>query len=103
MARVQGKENFMATTSPLATLPNPHPHLSAAMAEGQRSVRPHPWQPPATPRRRWNRATTWFWLGGLALGTAGGVLGASMPHRYPVGAVVEALWSIEYHLGHLLG
>jgi hypothetical protein len=43
-------------------------------------------------RRRFDRITLGFWLGGLALGTGGCLFGASLPCRYPVAGVISALW-----------
>jgi hypothetical protein len=49
---------------------------------------------PKTPARnpRSDRVALGFWLGGLALGTAGGVLGVCMPYHHPVAVVISALW-----------
>ena len=40
-------------------------------------------------RRRFDRITLGFWLGGLALGTGGCLFGASLPCRYPVAGVIS--------------
>jgi hypothetical protein len=41
---------------------------------------------------RFARATIGFWLGGGILGTAGGILGVSMPYHHPVAVVISTLW-----------
>jgi len=43
-------------------------------------------------RRRFDRITIGMFLGGLALGTAGCILGASMPYCHPVGVTISILW-----------
>ena len=48
--------------------------------------------PPKLPRARFNPVTLGFWLGGVALGAVGCLVGAALPHRYPVGAAVSILW-----------
>jgi hypothetical protein len=45
----------------------------------------------ANPGRRFGR-TLGFWLGAIALGTAGCLLGASMPYRHPVARTISVLW-----------
>jgi hypothetical protein len=43
-------------------------------------------------RRRYNRITLGFWLGGIILGTAGCLLGAALPYHHPMARVISALW-----------
>jgi hypothetical protein len=66
---------------------------TAGNAGGQRSARLH--QQPMTAiscRRRINRVTLGFWVGG-AISAAGGCLfAASMPYQYAVGVTVSVLW-----------
>ena len=50
------------------------------------------WQPAAKPSRRLSRVTIGFWLGTVALGTAGCILGACMPYRHPVAVTISVLW-----------
>jgi hypothetical protein len=42
--------------------------------------------------QRFGRVTLGFWLGGLALGTVGGIVGAAMPYSHPIARAVSALW-----------
>jgi hypothetical protein len=50
-------------------------------------------QPPAKPiRRRYDRVTIGFWLGGFTLGLGGCILGASLPYSHPVGVTISVLW-----------
>ena len=57
------------------------------------TVRPHQGRPAAEPTgRRFHRVAIGFWLGGLALGTAGCLLGAWMASRHPVGLTISMLW-----------
>jgi hypothetical protein len=42
-------------------------------------------------RLRFNR-TIGFWLGGIILGTAGCIIGASTPYHHPVAVTISALW-----------
>jgi hypothetical protein len=42
--------------------------------------------------RRCDRITLGFWLGAAILGTAGCILGASMPYPHPVARVISVLW-----------
>jgi hypothetical protein len=45
--------------------------------------------------RRFKSATIGFWLGGLALGTGGCILGACMPYSHPVAVTISVLfWGI---------
>jgi hypothetical protein len=71
------------------SLPSP---IAAGKRGRQRAVRPHRWQPAANPPRRFSRVTLGFWLGGIALGTTGCVLGACMPYRHPVAVTISVLW-----------
>jgi len=48
--------------------------------------------PPSLPRSRRNHVTLGFWLGGVALGAVGCLVGAALPHRYAVGAAVSIIW-----------
>jgi hypothetical protein len=43
-------------------------------------------------RRRFNRVTLGFWLGGLVLGAGGCILGACQPYRHPVAVTISVLW-----------
>src|SRR5262249_32752966 len=43
-------------------------------------------------RRRFAWVTIGFWLGGIGLGTAGCILGASLPYRYPAAIALSVLW-----------
>ena len=43
-------------------------------------------------RRRFDRVALGFWVGALALGAAGCVLGARMPYRHPVSVCVSVVW-----------
>jgi hypothetical protein len=54
------------------------------------TARTEPKSPARSPR--FDRAMIGFWLGSLALGTAGGVLGVCMPYHHPVAVVISALW-----------
>lgn len=45
----------------------------------------------AVGRRRFDRGVG-AWLGGIALGTAGCLVGASLPYQHPVGVAVGVLW-----------
>jgi hypothetical protein len=38
------------------------------------------------------RTTIGFWLGGVLMGTVGGILGVCMPYHRPVAVVMSALW-----------
>src|SRR5262249_31387623 len=42
--------------------------------------------------RRCNRITVGFWLGGVLLGTAGCLLGASLSSHHPVARILSVLW-----------
>jgi hypothetical protein len=50
-----------------------------------------------------------FWLGGVVLGTGGGVLGACIGYRHPVAVVISIVWWAVYvgcfgaSIGALLG
>jgi hypothetical protein len=54
-------------------------------------VAPQRWRPKAR-RCRLGRVTAGFWLGAALLGTAGCLLGASMPCRHPVALASSAAW-----------
>ena len=83
----------MANPSRWKHLRNSLPLPIAAGQRGrQRAVRPHRWQPAANPPRRFSRVTIGFWLGGIALGTTGCVLGACLPYRHPVAVTISVLW-----------
>jgi hypothetical protein len=43
-------------------------------------------------RRRFDRASIGFWLGGISLGTVGCILGAYMPYHHPVALAISAIW-----------
>jgi hypothetical protein len=67
--------------------------ITAGNWDWQRSILPHKQQPAPKPcRRRFNRVTIGFWLGGLVLGTVGCIIGACIPYRHPVGVALSALW-----------
>jgi hypothetical protein len=60
--------------------------------KGETAAEPEPAEPAtATPGRRFGR-TLGFWLGAIALGTAGSLLGASMPYHHPVARTISVLW-----------
>jgi hypothetical protein len=87
----------MATTEHSATRVDPSP-LALGNWEGQTGM-----------RRRFDLTSIGLWLGGIALGTAGCIVGACMPYSYPVARVVSALWwgiyvgSFGASVGGLLG
>jgi hypothetical protein len=57
------------------------------------AVRPHIRRAAAGPTgTRFNWVCIGFWLGGLALGTTGCLLGASIPCRHSVGVAICILW-----------
>jgi hypothetical protein len=93
-------------TDPRDTYLSPN---SAGHGARQRAVCA-PKKPPAakTLRHRLNR-TTGFSLGGVILGAAGCLFGASMPYQHPVGMAVSVMWWGIYlgcfgaSLGALLG
>jgi hypothetical protein len=60
---------------------------------------------PVVRRRRFEWSALGFWLGGVGLGTVGGVLGASFPYTRPVAVVLSILWWSIYlgALGASLG
>jgi hypothetical protein len=59
----------------------------------QGTAPPPRWRAAAEPAgRRFDRVAIGFWLGGLALGTAGCLLGACMPYRHPVAVTISMLW-----------
>jgi hypothetical protein len=64
--------------------------------------------PGAARRLRFDR-TLGFWLGAAVLGTAGCIVGASMPYRHPVAVTANLLWwglflgCLGGSLGSLLG
>jgi hypothetical protein len=59
----------------------------------EKPIHPHERQAAAKPtRRRFNWVTLGFWVGGLTLGTAGGILGACTSSRHPVAVTISALW-----------
>jgi hypothetical protein len=81
--------------APLLTdlLDSPPSPIAPANGHGQRPVRTHAVQAAANPfRRRLDRVTLGFLLGGLCLGTAGFILGAGMGHRHPVAVTLSVLW-----------
>jgi hypothetical protein len=84
----------MASETRLTDLRNQPPSpITAGNGDGQRAVRPPSGEPAADPtRRRFDRVTIGFWLGGLALGTGGCLLGAWMPYHHPVAVTVSVLW-----------
>ena len=65
-----------------------------ATVDGRRRVPPPQTSPSAAHplRRQYSAVTIGFWLGGIALGIAGCLIGASMHHRHPVGVMAGALW-----------
>jgi hypothetical protein len=82
-----------STTQP-PDIQNPHPvPITTGNWNRQRTVRPDRSRPGAEPTGcRFNWIAIGFWLGGLALGTGGCFLGASMPYRQPVGMTIAMLW-----------
>jgi hypothetical protein len=51
------------------------------------------WRHVASPiRRRFDPVSIGFWLGGLALGIGGCILGACMNYRNPVAVTMSVLW-----------
>jgi hypothetical protein len=83
----------MAHTPDLTALLNPPPvPITSANGNWQRPTHLHGGQPAASSLRRFNRVTLGFWLGGLALGTAGCIFGASMSYRHPVAVPISVLW-----------
>jgi hypothetical protein len=50
------------------------------------------WEPQRDPARRGNRITLGFGLGGILLGTAGCIFGASLSSHHPVAWVLSVLW-----------
>jgi hypothetical protein len=74
-------------------LRNPPRFPGTETGNGQSTVHPHNWRSAAEPTgRRFNRVTIGLFLGGASLGTAGCILGASMPYRHPVGVTISILW-----------
>jgi hypothetical protein len=43
-------------------------------------------------RRRFDPVTIGLWLGGLALGLGGCILGVYMPYRHPVAVTISVIW-----------
>ena len=43
-------------------------------------------------RRRFDRVSIGFWLGGATLGTGGGILGACMPYHHAVAIAISVIW-----------
>jgi hypothetical protein len=84
----------MASTSRLTDLRNPPlPPIAPGNGDRQRAVRPHEWQLAVNLfRRRFDRVAIGFWLGGVALGTGGCILGACMHSRHPVGVTAGLVW-----------
>jgi hypothetical protein len=67
--------------------------ITSDIENRQRTAHPHGGRPGAEPTgKRFHRLTIGFWLGGLALGTGGCLLGACTPYRHPVGVTVSILW-----------
>jgi hypothetical protein len=60
--------------------------LASGNPPAQEATCREPW------RHRFNPVTIGFWLGGLALGTGGCVLGACMPYRHAVAVTISVLW-----------
>jgi hypothetical protein len=57
------------------------------------AIRPHEWLLACNPfRARIGPIAIGFWLGGIALGIGGLILGARMPYRHPVGVSLSILW-----------
>jgi hypothetical protein len=83
----------MASVTRLTGSGNSRPSpVPAGNGGRQRAVRPHEGQPGPKPRRRFDRAAVGLWLGGIALGTGGCILGACLPYRHPVGVAISVLW-----------
>jgi hypothetical protein len=89
----------MAATLRLKDLRNPSPSPIPPRAGG--------WT--RAPRLRRLGRTLGFWLGGAVLGTAGCLLGATVPYRHPVAVTANVLWwglflgCLGASLGALLG
>jgi hypothetical protein len=64
----------------------------AAHAHGLPSLTAGEIAPQKTFHRWFDRVAIGFWLGGIVLGTAGCVLGASLSYHHPVARVISVLW-----------
>ena len=84
----------MASTGRSTDLRNSPPSpVTPSKGDWQWAIHPHKLQPAANPfRRRLGRITIGFWLGGIALGTCGCILGACMPYSHPVAVTISVLW-----------
>jgi hypothetical protein len=84
----------LADTPRSTELQNPSPFpITSRNWEWQRADCPRTGQDEANPfRRRSDRVTLGFLAGGLALGTAGCILGACMPYARPVAVALSVLW-----------
>jgi hypothetical protein len=91
---VPAKENPMTRTLRLTDRPNPSPtSLPAEDRQWQRAVHLHRDKATVNPsRRRFDKITIACLLGGIVLGTVGGILGACMPYRHPVAVGMSVLW-----------
>jgi hypothetical protein len=58
----------------------------------QGAIRPQQSQATANLSRQFDRVTLACALGGVALGTAGCILGACMPYRHPVAVAISVIW-----------
>ena len=74
--------------------PTPTPWVvSQALGEWKKAVPPQQAKAVAIPaRRRVDRVTVGIFLGAVILGTTGCILGAVLPHRYPVAVAISVLW-----------
>jgi hypothetical protein len=71
--------------------------VSTSNREWPGAVRRHGRRAAANPfRRRFERVTVGFWLGGLALGSVGFLVGARMPYEHPVAVVISVAWWTLY-------
>src|SRR5262249_54851299 len=91
---VPAKENLMNRTECLTDLQNtPRSRITVGNGNWPNAVRLHKAQAAANAlRRQFDRVAIGFLLGGVILGTAGGILGAVMPYHHPVARVISVLW-----------
>jgi autotransporter-associated beta strand protein len=89
------QENLMQNTScSVERLNEATSPLCAAKGEPERAVGAGKDQSAANPfrRRRFDRVSIGFWLGGAGLGMGGCFLGAFMPYHHPVAGAISVLW-----------
>jgi hypothetical protein len=70
---------------------SPPAMITAGNGEPHKAVRRYQ-GPPAADRLRSDPVAVGLWLGAIALGAGGAVLGACMGYRHPVAVVISALW-----------